>query len=74
MLLPWNGGANNRRRRRWSSRSRAKTEPLPNTRLRLGWMLPSSSGLVVKICLASSGSATTTMRPNIGTFNEKTLP
>src|SRR6516225_5390323 len=74
MLLPWNGGASSRRRWRWASRSSAKTEPEPSRRLRLGWMLPSSSGLVVNICLASCGSQTTTIRPYIGRLSMKTSP
>ncbi|CFS20379.1 Uncharacterised protein [Mycobacterium tuberculosis] len=74
MLLPWKGGASSRRRRRWSSPSSANTEPEPNIRLRLGWMLPSSSGLLVKTCLASCGSATTTTRPYIRILAVKALP
>lgn len=52
----------------------ANTEPEPNIRLRLGWMLPSSSGLLVKTCLASCGSATTTTRPYIRILAVKALP
>ena len=69
MAVPTDAAAGGDRRLRG-----ANTEPEPNSRLRLGWMLPSSSGLVVKICLASCGSPTTTMRPYIGMFSVKTVP
>src|SRR5581483_10131503 len=74
MLLPWNGGASSLRRCRCWSKSSANTEPDPSSRLRLGWMLPSTSGLLVKTCLASLGLVTTTMRPYSGTLSMKTSP
>src|SRR5271156_944779 len=74
MLLPWKGGASSRRRCRCSSLSSANTDPDPSSRLRLGWMFPSTSGLVVKICLANCGLATTTMEPYTGTLSRKMSP
>ena len=74
MLLPWKGGVSNLRRLRWSAPSSAKTEPAPSIRLRLGWMLPTSSVLAVNSCLASCGSATITVWPNTGMFIVNTLP
>ncbi|SKV40355.1 Uncharacterised protein [Mycobacteroides abscessus subsp. abscessus] len=47
-------------------RSRAKTEPGPSCWLKLGWILPSISVLVVKTSRVRSGSAITTVYPNFG--------
>ena len=63
MLLPWNGGAKEPAALPVLVAVQRENRTGPSNRLRLGWILPSTSGLVVKTCLASCGLATTMIGP-----------